>query len=352
MESLSRSTLYVKLSTVWFLIPLALLTITGCYLYFPDVRLDSDVKANPSGYACSPYKAHPLAALFRSCGTPVEAISLVPTPYASPSTDGEYPVEAYRDDKQLRSALAYAEYAKDQYLAAKAQSADLPAPLASFLIPLGGAALGLGMTGNSGAPVTALGLAGATTLGLGSLLQNKDREKVYITGAEGVQCLLNNMAPFTHTQGQDLRDLDDDVNDLAQESSDLDVLIAAVSATRLEDCNAKLSRAKLLKAAELASKAAKDTVKIASDFLETAENSPVTIVYTVDKINTSVSSEIINTEPDVKSLSANLKDVIPDKANNLAGIPTAKKGADESAKRTPPAGQVTGNTPTVFPGFR
>src|SRR5216683_372371 len=83
MKSLSRFTLNVKLSTVQFLISLALLTITGCYLYFPDVRLDSDVKANPSGYACRPYKAHPFAARFRSCGTPVEAISLVPTPYAA-----------------------------------------------------------------------------------------------------------------------------------------------------------------------------------------------------------------------------------------------------------------------------
>jgi hypothetical protein len=99
----------------------------------------------------------------------LKPIDLVPTPYATPSDGQLYPLDSYRDDHQVHSAVAYAEYAKDQYLSAKAQSADLPATFAAFLIPLGGAALGLGMTGNSGAPVTALGLAGATSLGGGKL---------------------------------------------------------------------------------------------------------------------------------------------------------------------------------------
>jgi hypothetical protein len=178
---------------------------------------------------------------------------------------------------------------------------------------------------------------------VGSFLQNKEREKVYVTGAEGIQCLLNNMEPYTHIQREDLRRIDEQLVGLEDKNYDLNTLIAAVIGDQPNHdltCKERDARSKALRAAQLAAKAADDAEKIAYDFVSTAEDSPVTIVYAVDKINTSVSSSIINTEADVKSLSANLKDVIPENADNLAGIPSAKDKSDKSAKETPLTTQV------------
>ena len=93
-------------------------------------------------------------------------------------------------------------------------------------------------------------------------------------------------------------------------------MVAVDSVPKPKKCakptDAQTYRAKLSKAAQLADKAISKTSGIGRSFLETAANSPTTIVYMVDKINNNVSSALIKTEPDVKSLASNLKGVIPE----------------------------------------
>ncbi|MGD0074438.1 MAG: hypothetical protein ABSD31_08855 [Candidatus Binataceae bacterium] len=242
---------------------------------------------------------------------------------------------------QLKLAIAYAEYAKDEYLLAKRESASIPAYTGTVLIPLGGAALGLGITGNTGVPITALGLTGATAIGVASLLQNKDREDLYVTAAQGVQCLLTNMQPYTNASDDKLKELNGWLDSLQRQRQKLGQLTAAVdNEPKPKKCATptpeQASRAKLLKAAQQASAAASKADTMGRLFLDTAAGEPSAIVNTVDKINNNLSSALIKTEPDVKSLASNLKGVIPDSATSLAGIPNAKENAAQAKANTPP----------------
>jgi hypothetical protein len=129
------------------------------------------------------------------------------TPVTQISDCEEQPSTATRECEVAR-ALGYANQANDKYLHAQAQYEGLPATFGLVAIPLAAASLALGIQGESGAPVTGLGVGTATAIGLGSFLQNKDRESVYTTGAEGIQCLIANMEPYTRVPSIDLSVLD------------------------------------------------------------------------------------------------------------------------------------------------
>jgi hypothetical protein len=339
--------------------------VAGCYLYSPDVTLDADVKQQPREYICEPTAAHPAAAFKRqtvgwftdTCSFPpgsIAPISLVPL------DKPRDPLSSLRNDDQLTSAIAYAEYARDQYMAAKRQGGSIPPFLASVLAPIGGTALALGAIGISPTTVTSLGAAGGTVVGAASYLQSKDREKIYVTGSEGVQCLLNNMEPFTYIDRKKLYDLYKWLELLAYDRLVVNTLVAAVEAEpQPKECPdqadqrkakdpkkeredaAKNNRAKLLAAAQAASKAAATTDSIGNTFLRTAHDSPATIVYTVDKINNSVSESIISTEPDIATLAKNLQTTISTEEQNITAstqsVPNAKSSTKDAAAATPPA---------------
>ena len=326
------------------------------------------MKADPADYICGATSAHPWETLkelrprslaTKSCLSALEEqrkelharssgnddlnpILLVPKDSAPDAT-----LDTFRDNDQLLTAIAYAEYAKDEYMAAKRQEGSIPPFLASVLGPIGGTALALGALGINPTAVTSLGAAGGTIAGIGTVVQSKDREKIYVTGAEGVQCLLNNMQPYTYIDREELRKLYKALKILASERVLVSTLTAAAQAeAQPKDCLAqekdpkKKNRGKLLEAAQAASKAAATTDSIGNTFLRTAHDSPATIVYVVDKINNSVSESIISTEPDIQTLAKNLQTTITTEEQNITAsaqsVPNAKTSTKDAAASTPP----------------
>src|SRR5438132_426751 len=93
-------------------------------------------------------------------------------PYVHPSAGA-------RRDASLADAIAYANDAKNEYMKAQNAYAGTATIIPYIAIPLAAASLGLAITGTTGAPVTALGLAAGTGVAGGAWIQNKPREMAY-----------------------------------------------------------------------------------------------------------------------------------------------------------------------------
>jgi hypothetical protein len=303
-----------------------------------------------------------IATLFlSSCGLyPISPTVRLDQPAVSPVEVTRYNGDADTSDScrkmndqgfrecEVAHALEYAQKANQEYLAAQAQYEGLPGAIGLITIPIAAAALALGIQGESGAPVTGLGVGTATAIGLGSFLQNKDRESVYTTGAEGVQCLIANMEPYTRVPSSDLSVLDWDLHstfitgsyqgsdqDLNDAKDEIEARINAVEALDLQkDCHKSLQIRRyaslLLKAAKAVDKAASKAAEVGDDFFRTAQGAPITIVNVTNQINNAVNANLIKTEPDIQKLSSNLKGAIPDQATDLAGINSLKTASADA----------------------
>jgi hypothetical protein len=299
--------------------------------------------------SCSLYPISPTVRLDPPAVSPVEVIRYDDgvTPVTQISDCEKKPPIATRECEVAR-ALGYAQQANDKYLHAQAQYEGLPGVFGLVAIPVAAASLALGIQGEGGAPVTGLGVGTATAIGLGSFLQNKDRESVYTTGAEGIQCLISNMEPYTRVPSIDLSVLDWDLHstfetksyegeyqDLNDAKDELEARINAVEALNLQrDCNKSWQLRRyaslLLKAAKASDKAASKAVQVGDDFIRTAKGAPVTIVNVTNQINAAVNANLIKTEPDIQKLSSNLKGAIPDQATDLAGINSLKSATADA----------------------
>ncbi len=303
--------------------------------------------------SCSLYPISPTVRLDAPTVSPVEVIR-----YDDSYERGATPVTQISDCEKNRSiatrecevarALGYAQQANDEYLHAQAQYEGLPGVFGLIAIPVAAASLALGIQGESGGPVTGLGVGTATAIGLGSFLQNKDRESVYTTGAEGIQCLISNMEPYTRVPSIDLSVLDWDLHstfethsyegryqDLNDAKDELEARINAVEALNLQkDCKKSWQLRRyaslLLKAAKASDKAASKAAQVGDDFLRTAKGAPMTIVNVTNQINAAVNANLIKTEPDIQKLSSNLKGAIPDQATDLAGINSLKSASTDA----------------------
>lgn len=109
-------------------------------------------------------------------------------PYVKPSEPRPEP--SATKPVALWQAIKYADSTKAAYQSALRQYGAIPGAVAVPIIGMSAAALGLGITGTSGAAITALGLAGASSLGAATWYQNKPREGVYIAGYNAVTCLV------------------------------------------------------------------------------------------------------------------------------------------------------------------
>ena len=124
------------------------------------------------------------------------------------------------------------------------------------LIPLGAAALGLGVTGASATAITVVGLTGAAGYAEGQWLDSTPRQRAYIAGYNAVNCALEAVAPL---------DLDDTTESrltsgLAQIDSSATATETALAATQ----SARLSvpdRIKLAAFADEEIKAARQRFK-------------------------------------------------------------------------------------------
>lgn len=235
-----------------------------------------------------------------------------------------------------RCAIEYANNARAEYLRAGSVYSSTPGVLASILIPVGGAAVALGIEGVASGVVTGLGVGGASLLGMGTFYQHKDREQVYNTGANAIDCLLGTMQPFTNVSDDTLDLLAQDLVELSVAKAELERAMSAYQNLHIyDDCSkdekVRKDAATLLGAAQTVDKAAQSGLQAGIDFNSSTLAAPATIVYSVYSINDGIIKGLINTEPDVQTLAGNLKGVIPDSANNLAGIKQAQSATSQSA---------------------
>ena len=234
-------------------------------------------------------------------------------------------------------AIEYANNARAEYLRAGRVYSSTPGVLASVLIPAGGAAIALGVEGIASGVVTGLGVGGASLLGMATFYQHKDREVVYNTGATAIDCLLTTMQPFTNVSDDTLHLLAGNLTDLSVAKAQLEQAMTAFQNLHIyDDCapahaKAQKEAAALLSAAQTADKAAQTSLQAGIDFNTSTLASPTTIVYSVYSINDGIIKGLISTEPDVQSLAGNLKGVIPDSADSLAGIKQAQSATSQSA---------------------
>jgi hypothetical protein len=248
---------------------------------------------------------------------------------------------------EVKKAIDYANAANDKYLKAQSQHADMPGVAALALLPAAGAATALGIEGIGSTAITGLGVGTATLLGLGAYLHPSGREAVYNTGSLGIQCMLDNMQPYTSVNSNDLSRLIGSIDsdhipqtgaaedDLSSAKTQLDLQIVRVEALGLQkDCN-RLPRAMkfaslLLKAAKAADKSAEKTIQVGNEFAHTALAAPITIVNTTNHINAAVNEALITTEPNLSDLAGKVKSTIPDQAVGLAGLPAATAAASSA----------------------
>ena len=299
--------------SVWRLIPVSfLLLFNACYLISPNVNIPPPTKDNA----------------FLGSDTECGGAATTPT------NEGNL-------DVNRKCAINYANNARAEYAKAGNLYSTVPGVLETVAIPVGGAALALGIEGYTGAPITGLGVGAASLFGLGTLYQRKDRESVYVTGANAIDCLLTNMQPFTNVTVSGVKKLDETLygsDGLISAKGDLERKMAAYARLQVyKDCSPRRKQAErdaasaVLKAAEAADKAAQAAIQSGADFLASTYASPGTIVYTVYSINDGVTKALISTEPDVQSLAGTMKGVIPDSANSLAGIKAASAAGAQAS---------------------
>src|SRR5690349_8080357 len=68
--------------------------------------------------------------------------------------------------------------------------------LATILIPITATVAGLAITGTTGAPVTALSLAGGSSFAYGTVLSSTQRERIYAQAKTATRCLINVYHPL------------------------------------------------------------------------------------------------------------------------------------------------------------
>lgn len=278
------------------------------------------------------------------------------SPYVEPELPRPTAVVVYntRGDKQsgikkieplhLEEAVVYAESAKTAYQNALNEHAFLPNALPWVTIPMAAAALGLGISGASGDPITALGLTTATGLALGQWVQNKPREALYNLGMNAITCLLQSIAPLPLIDSKALerafvgdQSLRARLKKLAGDLERLETFKAGLKAkdNRTQDEKKERTRAEdlLQRGYEMLRKAEainKDGFKL----YVTVEGAAYSLVQNVDQVISKVNTAIRDTQPAVQALASVVRGlgiVQPDALKSITGetIPKAlpKKGA-------------------------
>lgn len=277
---------------------------------------------------------------------------------------------------EVKKAIDYANAANDEYIKAQWQHSSMPGLAGLALLPAAASATALGMLGVGATAVTGLGVGAATMLGLGLYLHTPDREAVYNTGSLGIQCMLENMEPYTRINSLDLSILtrtidsgtilgaDDGIDvgnlDLTRAKDRLDLQINNVEALGLQNNCQRLPRVMkiaslLLIAAKAADKAADKTIQAGNEFARTALAAPISIVNKTNDINTTLNKELIAKEAKLSDLAGSVKSAASDpREQALAGLTAdAQNAAADAQTKTANATSAkpaTKQTPSPSPG--
>ena len=240
-------------------------------------------------------------------------------------------------------ALEYADSAIEKYHEALGEQAKLTNVLGLALIPLGAATLGLGISEAGGNTITALGLTGATALGMGTWLGNKPQQQVYLTGIAAIECAKTAMRPLLFSD-----------NELKKFRNDLYLDEDEIESLRVKIDNVKSNIAKVERLISEASdgaewKDAKAEIETAERVLEEAERTSgsgqkldyelsragTTLVSAVNDIMVLVDRQTLANQSDLQSVgpiingllqsSAQFTTIPPTKAAPTAETPAQRK---------------------------
>jgi hypothetical protein len=327
--------------------------VSGCYLISPDVKLPRESKQSvvlrATDTSADQYIGSVQPARTIQCRDPepLYGPGQVTTLNATDTT--------IRDDDEVICAVRYAEKSRNQYEKYGRVYSSVPGAVGTLLIPVSASAIALTVVGTTSWPVTALGVTAASLLGYDKIYQHPDRETLYSTGAAAVQCVIDNMQPYTTVSRSDLIALQTELDGpggLAEAQAELQ---EAVQTFNVRDTAGQIPKdctkcegdrkfvSSVLKAADATSKAAQQTLQAGHSFIQTANGMPQTLVGQVHDINININGAIIQTETTVDALTAITKGVVPSGANNLAGIQSAAAGAGASLGAVP----STAATPAI-----
>lgn len=330
---------------------IVLLSLSGCCLY-PYYPISPTVKLKPPN---------------------VSEIEIKPIPSAPSGQQTTTVSSRAARECEVKKAIDYANAANDEYLKAQGQHADMPGLGGLMLVPAAAAAGALAIEGEGATAITGLGAGAAAVFGLGTYLHTTARESVYNTGALGIQCLLENMAPYTQIDSDDLFMLtrtidsrpvltggdygDENTLDLTQAKTRLDFQIDQVEALGLQNNCQRLPRVMkiaslLLQAAKAADKTADMTIKAGNQFYQMALAAPSTIERTTNKINDELNGALTATEPNLSALAGNIKTLMAPQEQAVAGLSSAQNAAADAQNQTTEAtsgthGQAKGKVPAM-----
>jgi hypothetical protein len=305
--------------------------LQGCYLLSPQIRTDCSFKRE----------------------------YLMPSDSSSAKDCSATPAQP-----TLESALAYAQATKDEYAKADNQYSSFSTPLALTIIPVSAAALGLGISGVAGAPITGLGMGAATGLATGAWLQNKPREGVYEVGETAVQCVIDQMQGFALndcSRSQLKSALYGTTDDITKnniktcgghpyDTTLLDDIEALSTILDSLDTSGATPNDKLIVAAGRQAVTAADLAYDAGAkfFSYSSSDAGRDTVSGVDTINIAVASAVKDTEPSIESLATSVSGAIPSSARQLAGLGAAATQSAAQANNTNnsiPKPKILQNTP-------
>lgn len=211
-------------------------------------------------------------------------------------------------------------------------------------------ALALGAEGVGATAVTSLGVGSAALLGAGYWLSNKPREKVYMTGANALECLIDTMQPFDTGQtnfgklNRTVQVMSDKVSLLNLNTQNLDgqLLTTKTDINNIPKDASNPNIKPVLCYAEMALKAARANSLAESKAYDAATKyqefsqryAGANMVNVTNSINNKVGAAMTDNEPDLSALASRLSSTIPTSAQSLAGISNASSAVAAAAATT------------------
>lgn len=248
----------------------------------------------------------------------------------------------------LDYGIKYAENAKAAYLNALGHQSQMATWLGIGLIPVAAAALGLGMTGQSPAAVTGLGLGAASGYAIGTWLYSKPNQRAWVVGYNATTCAIDAVAPLLYVVKEE--------NDIKTKVTALSVAIGSVEKeignvreqllivgdkppTELVELK-KLAEQRVTEAEKLLADS-RETRRAAEKMLQDASTAGETLKQTVDRISGQVSRQIVEEAADIQAL-ASMIGGLAASYGKFTAVPEGLRPAPLPAAKAQGATRVTG----------
>jgi hypothetical protein len=266
--------------------------------------------------------------------------------------------------KTITDGIRYADAAKDAYKGALGHQSKLASWLGIGLIPLGAAALGLGMTGGSPAAVTALGLAGAAGFGTGTWLQSRPNQRAWVAGYNATTCAVEAVRPLLYVEwNRDAIDKATTALDVAIAKLDTSLgkaraellRVVAERSTPLDD-RRDLGRDRVAEAASLRT-AAFEARRKAEQMVQEAATGGISLKEAVDRISGQVSAQLVEAGPDLQALAGIVRGLagsygqfvsVPESLRSKQAAGEAQGASDATIKAINSLSQAVGELETAM----